>query len=55
MLEEDEGSEQGLGTLAGGALQEEEGESLLDASKGKAKASKKPSVKSRLMKKLRIK
>lgn len=55
LLEEDEGLEQGLGTLAGGALREEEGESCLDASKGKAKASKKPSVKSRLMKKLRIK
>ena len=55
VLEEDEGLEQGLGTLADGALQEEEGESLLDTSKGKAKASKKPSVKSRLMKKLRIK
>ena len=55
LVEEDEGLDQGLGVLAVGALQEEEGESCLDASKGKAKARKKPSVKSRLMKKLRIK
>ncbi|KAK9832805.1 hypothetical protein WJX81_002707 [Elliptochloris bilobata] len=55
--DEEEGLEEDLGTLAGGTLKEEEGESCLEASRGAkgGAAKKKPSVKSRLMKKLRIK